>query len=147
MYSIALRSLWQPTGLQRVADALLHDVMPIVWIAYWLVFAQRGRVAWRVLPLWLLYPVAWFGWILLRGEWTGFYPYPFIDVTSIGYARTVSNAVVVIGLFILVALIVTAVGSLLAPLQMHPGVPDDSLQPVLPGLPLHGHPQRPTADH
>jgi hypothetical protein len=27
-YSVALRALWQPTGLQKVADVALHDATP-----------------------------------------------------------------------------------------------------------------------
>jgi len=146
VYSLALRSLWHPTGLQRVADQLLHDVMPVVWIVYWIVFAARGRVDWRVLPVWLLYPLAWFAWILLRGSWTGFYPYPFIDVTVLGYVRTVLNALVVLCLFALLACIVMAVGRMLARSGTRRGAHDATLEPMPTG-PLHGQPHDTTGDH
>src|SRR5678815_2925407 len=37
VYSIALRSLWNPTGMQKVADIALHDGAPLVWLILWIV--------------------------------------------------------------------------------------------------------------
>ena len=34
-YSILLRHLWHPEGWQFVADELLHDVMPLLFLGYW----------------------------------------------------------------------------------------------------------------
>ena len=53
---------------------------------------------------WSLYPLAYFGYALLRGEWIGFYPYPFIDVTALGYARVLGNALVMLVAFLLLGL-------------------------------------------
>jgi hypothetical protein len=44
-YSLLLRSLWSPQGAQKVADNLLHDLVPIMYVAYWLVFIHKGMVA------------------------------------------------------------------------------------------------------
>jgi hypothetical protein len=91
-YSLLLRSTWNPVGLQLVADRLLHDVMPIVMVAYWLVFVTRGSLHWRMIGWWLVYPIAYLVYSLAAGPVSGFYPYPFIDVTVLGYPRTLANS-------------------------------------------------------
>jgi hypothetical protein len=42
---------------------------------------------------WVLWPLAYFVYAMLRGAATGFYPYPFIDVDRLGYAQVLVNAV------------------------------------------------------
>ncbi len=45
-----------------------------------------------MVPGWCLYPIVYFVYALVRGEILGSYPYPFIDVTEIGYSRALVNA-------------------------------------------------------
>lgn len=97
-YSLVLRRLWDPTGAQLVADRLLHDVMPIAAVVYWFCFVARGQLRWRDAATWLAFPVAYMVYVMIRGALTGVYPYPFADVSAIGYPRALLNAgVLVVG--------------------------------------------------
>jgi hypothetical protein len=49
------------------------------------------------------YPSAYFGYLLVRGEVTGAYPYFFIDVSRLGYAQVLANAVGFSLLFLVLA--------------------------------------------
>jgi len=91
-YHLLLREIWDPQGWQRVADNMLHYAVPIAALAHWLVFPPVGSLAARAPLLWLSYPLAYFVYALVRGAWLGQYPYPFIDVATIGYARVFANA-------------------------------------------------------
>jgi len=91
-YELLLRGLWKPLGWYWVADTLFHDVVPAAFVMLWLVFVPKGGLGLRHLPAWLVYPTVYFGYVLLRGTITGRYPYPFMDVNSIGYGHTVVNA-------------------------------------------------------
>lgn len=91
VYSLVLRQLWNPAGLQLIADVLLHDVMPLLCILYWLFFVPKGVLHWRDAFSWLIYPIAYLPWILIIGLIIKLYPYPFVDVTLIGYPRTLLN--------------------------------------------------------
>jgi hypothetical protein len=42
VYSLALRNLWAPEGLQKIADVILHDAIPILYLLYWLIFVRKG---------------------------------------------------------------------------------------------------------
>lgn len=108
VYSLLLRALWNPTGLQLVADRLLHDVIPPALALYWLVFTPRGHTRWSHAAAWLLYPLVYFLYLLLLGAITRYYPYPFIDVGKLGYERVLLNSAGILVAFVAIGLIVVA---------------------------------------
>lgn len=91
-YSLLLRHLWHPEGWQFVADELLHDVMPLVFLGYWWFCVPKGTLRLWHLPVWLIYPLVYFAYALLRGDLLGAYAYPFIDVAVLGYPQVFINA-------------------------------------------------------
>lgn len=107
-YSLLLRHLWTPQGWQWLADELLHDVMPLLFLVYWWACVEKGSLRPRHLLLWMLYPAGYFLYTLLRGEGIGFYPYPFIDVASLGYARVTLNALAILCGFMLIGALLIA---------------------------------------
>ena len=77
-------------------DFVVHKLMPVVLVADWLVDPPRHRLPrWTVLA-WLSYPLAWFGYTLVRGEAVDWYPYPFVDVSRIGYDGVLGRSVVLV---------------------------------------------------
>jgi hypothetical protein len=90
-YNLLLRHLWQPQGLQWLADELLHDVTPLLFLLYWWRFVPKGLLGWRDVGRWALYPALYVFYALMRGALFGPYPYPFIDVDALGYARVFLN--------------------------------------------------------
>ena len=91
-YSVLLRHLWHPEGWQFIADELLHDVMPLVFLGYWWFCVPKGTLRLWHLPVWLIYPLVYFAYALLRGNLLGAYAYPFIDVAVLGYPQVFINA-------------------------------------------------------
>ena len=91
-YSVLLRHLWHPEGWQFLADELLHDVMPLLFLGYWWLCVPKGTLRWWHLPVWLIYPLVYFIYALLRGHLLGAYAYPFIDVAALGYPQVLINA-------------------------------------------------------
>ncbi|MGE1176557.1 Pr6Pr family membrane protein [Pseudomonas sp. BW7P1] len=104
-YSILLRHLWHPQGWQFIADELLHDVMPLLFLAYWWLCVPKGTLRLKHLPLWLIYPLVYFVYALLRGHLLGAYAYPFIDVALLGYPQVFVNAGGILVGFVLIALL------------------------------------------
>jgi hypothetical protein len=91
-YSVLLRHLWHPEGWQWLADELMHDVMPVLYLAYWWCCVPKGLLRLRHIALWIMYPLLYFGYALLRGHELAVYPYPFIDVEKLGYPQVFINA-------------------------------------------------------
>ena len=79
IYSLLLRHIWSPVGLQKLADVLLHDVVPLAYVLYWLIFVPKAELRWRHALLWLTYPLVYMVYTLLHGAVSGWYPYPFVD--------------------------------------------------------------------
>lgn len=93
VYALLLRKLWAPQGWQLLTDVLLHDVMPVMFVLFWLIFVPKGTLRWSAPVLWLAYPLAYLGVTLVRGAATGFYPYPFINILVIGPQMAIRNSI------------------------------------------------------
>ncbi len=100
VYNMILRFLWEPKHLQMVVDELLHLIIPSLFILFWLFFIPDKKLQWKNVPAWMVYPVVYLAYILIRGAISGFYPYPFLDVTSIGYTKTIINCCLIALLFL-----------------------------------------------
>jgi hypothetical protein len=110
VYNLMLRQLWQPHGWQIVADNMLHVVMPALFLLHWWLAVPKATLRWSQVFAWQLYPAAYFLYVLLRGALDGHYPYPFLDVTALGYLRVLIDACVVLLAFVVVALALVALG-------------------------------------
>lgn len=91
-FNVLLRHLLPLHGVQILADIVLHDLMPILFVLYWWFYAPKGVWRWRSMAYWLIYPIGFFCYSLVRGAVIGWYPYPFINVAQIGYGQTFINA-------------------------------------------------------
>lgn len=92
VYQFLLRSIWAPTGLQWVVNELLHSVIPLYAVIYYAKFAPKKGLHWKNIFTWLLYPTGYLAFILIRGSFSGFYPYYFIDANSLGYPSVFFNS-------------------------------------------------------
>lgn len=92
LYFVALRHLWAPQGAQWIADTILHYVIPAGYLVFWLSCVRKAGLRWYDPLLWLIYPLFYLAFVLMRGKLSGFYPYPFIDTGSLGYAKVAFNS-------------------------------------------------------
>ncbi len=113
VYSLVLRNLWDPEGLQKIADVILHDAIPVLYLLYWLTFVRKGKdhdsLRFSRVPTWLAYPLLYLVYSLIRGAITGIYLYPFIDAGKLGYPRVGLNAVVLLFAFLGMSLFLVAI--------------------------------------
>ncbi len=102
VYLVALRPILDLHGLSVVTDAGLHIVTPLLAIGGWLVLGPRPRLALRTILWSLLWPGAYVVYSLVRGAVTGWYPYPFVDVTQLGYPVALRNLALIVVLMLAV---------------------------------------------
>ncbi|MGY4641228.1 Pr6Pr family membrane protein [Pseudomonas sp. TE24901] len=114
-YNLLLRHLWQPEGFQFIADELLHDVMPVLFLLYWWRCVPKGTLLLRHIGAWVLYPLVYFAYVLLRGHLLGQYQYPFIDVDTLGYPQVFVNAGQILAGFVGIAVAVVGLDRALKP--------------------------------
>ncbi len=110
IYNILLRSLWKPEGWQKIADESLHVIVPLLYVLYWFFYASKEKLQWKNVFQWLIYPVFYLLYMLIRGAVEGFYPYPFLNVKELGYSQTLLNAGGMLIVFVLMGGIFVAIG-------------------------------------
>ncbi len=91
VYQILLRHIWAPTGMQMIVDEFLHTLIPLFVIIFWYLYEDKSQVSYKQIPRWLIYPLLYLAFILIRGYFSGFYPYPFIDVGKLGLPKVLIN--------------------------------------------------------
>jgi hypothetical protein len=111
VYMLLLRGLLDLSGGARTADALLHNVVPLLTPAYWLLFAPKGRLRWRDPLIWSGLPIIYLAYALIRGRLEGRYAYPFIDVGALGLGQTLINSLAIGACFVIAGLAMVAMDS------------------------------------
>ncbi len=114
VYWVLLRSLWHPHGLQILTNFVLHYAIPVLYPMYWLVFLPKGSLRWSAPAWWLVYPVLYFLYSMLRGAAFGTYLYPFIDAEKLGVAQAWLNGILLLAVFFCLGLVLTAIDHALA---------------------------------
>ena len=116
VYSTVLAKIHEPKGWEQVStNTAFHYVVPIMAVLGWLLFGPRPRVTLDVLRNALVWPVLYFGYTLIHGGITHWYPYPFVDVVSHGYSRVLLNALAVTGVLAAVAFVIGVIDKKLPP--------------------------------
>ncbi len=93
IYHLFLAHIWNPQGLQLVADQILHTAVPVYYLLYWFFFGDKTHLKIKNAFNWLLYPLIYAVYALVRGAISEQYPYYFIDVNSLGYGIVFRNIV------------------------------------------------------
>lgn len=110
VYNIVLRGVVKPEGFARIVDELLHVVMPVIFIVYWFVYTDKRSLQWKHIFPWLLYPLVYIIYTLIRGSFVHFYPYPFLNVDQLGYQSVLINCIWVSFAFLIFSLLFIAIG-------------------------------------
>ncbi|MFA6058745.1 MAG: Pr6Pr family membrane protein [Taibaiella sp.] len=110
IYNTVLRGIVKPEGFDRVVDESLHVVMPLLFIIYWFIYTDKKPLQWKHIFPWLIYPLVYIIYTLLRGSFAHFYPYPFLNVDQLGYQSVLINCIWVSLAFLLFSLLFIAIG-------------------------------------
>jgi hypothetical protein len=106
-------SMTAPPG-ERVdpwSGHLLHTATPVLALLEWCLGGPAQRaLRWRWALLWLGYPACYLVFALVRGAVVGAYPYPFLDVSELGYPGVTEVAAVLAAAFGVLGLCVVALG-------------------------------------
>lgn len=114
VYHLLLRNIWNPEGLQKLADIVLHYVVPLAAFTFWLFCAPKSSLKFRHVALWLVYPLGYCAYVLARGAQDGWYPYPFIDAAALGLEKVLQNSAGLTVAFAIGGLILVAFGRLVS---------------------------------
>ncbi|MCC5929101.1 MAG: Pr6Pr family membrane protein [Cyclobacteriaceae bacterium] len=105
IYHLVLKSLWNPEGLLMITDEIYHTFVPLGTLALWIVSTNNKSGNLKKLYSWILYPVLYLLFILIIGNFSDFYPYPFLNVTELGMGKVMINSLYLLMVMILLFLI------------------------------------------
>lgn len=112
VYNLILRHIWQPQGLQLIVDELLHSVNPVLFLLFWIFTIDKSQLKWKHLFPWLIYPLVYLIFILVRGSFAHWYPYPFVDINQLGISKVLINSLFLTLTFIGVSFLFIVLGKL-----------------------------------
>jgi len=107
-YSLLLRATWHPQGWQKVADAMLHDGTPILFLGLWLLM-PHGALGWRDLKWALVPPLLYFIYAMGRGAMDGWYAYYFLNPATQSPGQLALSVAGVLAIVALIAAVAIAV--------------------------------------
>jgi hypothetical protein len=109
VYETILAPLVHPQGWALAATIGFHYISPWATLIGWLIFGPRPRISWVTTALGFIWPVLWLVYTFVHGAITGWYPYPFLDVTTIGLADSLRNSGVVLLIGVIIAIVLTLI--------------------------------------
>lgn len=112
VYNTILRFIWQPKGWDKVADELLHLVIPIVYILFWYFKFSKQTINYKSIFGWLLFPMIYIIVVMIRGYFSNYYPYPFLNVSDLGFAKVLYNAIYMTLFFVIVSYVFYQINNL-----------------------------------
>jgi hypothetical protein len=96
VYDTVLAPLVHPTGLALWITIAFHYFSPWWSVIGWVLFGPRPRFDDRTVVWAFVWPALWIAYTFAHGAVSDWYPYPFLDVTEIGYGRALRNTIVVL---------------------------------------------------
>lgn len=100
-------------GTPAYANVVLHAVMPVLVVVEWFLAPPAAPIRLPRTAWWLLFPLVYVTYSLVRGPLVGWYPYPFLDPRGGGYGSVATTCVVVAVAIALLAVVVAYVGNVL----------------------------------
>ncbi|MDQ3313052.1 MAG: Pr6Pr family membrane protein [Verrucomicrobiota bacterium] len=114
VFAVLLRNIDLGSLLPWV-NIVLHYIIPVAIVLDWSVNPPVTRLNAKHLLLALVFPAIYFGYVLLRGTNTGWYPYPFLNPANVGgYGGVATYSLGIAVTFVLAGWALLTVGNRLA---------------------------------
>ncbi|WP_430592212.1 Pr6Pr family membrane protein [Humidisolicoccus flavus] len=99
-------------GLKPWINLVHHYIMPVAVLLDWIIWAPRRKLSWRPVFAWMVFPIVYVIYSLIRGPITGFYAYPFFNpAVQGGYGGVALYCFFMVIGFVLIAISVRAIGN------------------------------------
>jgi hypothetical protein len=94
----------------RIVDFVVHKLFPVLMVVDWILDPPETDLRMIDVLLWLIFPLAWLAFTLIRGAVDNWYPYPFLDPDNGGYRSVAYHVVAILAGFVVIAGIIVAIG-------------------------------------
>ncbi|MFC1413945.1 Pr6Pr family membrane protein [Streptacidiphilus sp. N1-12] len=115
VYAVALSDV--DTAMLAWTNTVLHQLLPLVALGDWLLLRTARRLRWSETARWLVFPLLYLVYTLLRGPHAHWYPYPFLDPRTHGYGHVAAASALVTVAFVAIAGLLTWAGNARHPVR------------------------------
>ena len=93
-------------------NILTHYVMPIVVVLDWLYQPPQSNLAVKQIAYWLIFPLLYLAYSIIRGAIVGFFAYPFFNPDKVGgYGSVFLYTVAILAVFLFVSWLLLTLGN------------------------------------
>ena len=93
-------------------NIVLHYVMPVVVVLDWLYQPPKTKLVVNQVVFWLIFPLVYLVYSLIRGSIVGFYAYPFLNPAKVGgYGIVALYCLGILVVFLLLSWLLMIVGN------------------------------------
>jgi hypothetical protein len=105
IFNVMLRPIIHMNGIQEISSDLLHVAAPLLFLIYWIKYVPKENMKKQFAFVWLIYPVIYIVYTIIHGWITGFYPYPFINISKLGLSKAMFNGLIILLSFFVLSLL------------------------------------------
>jgi len=111
VYGVLLRDI-DLGNLQPWVNVVIHYIFPLVVLADWIYQPPKSTLRFGQMGYWLIYPLVYLVYTLIRGAITKWYPYPFLNpATAGGYGGVALYCLAIFVAFLVVGAGLIALGN------------------------------------
>lgn len=77
-------------------NSVLHYIFPIFMVLDWIIDPPKQLITFKRALCWIVFPVAYVTYSLVRGPLVDWYPYPFLDPADGGYLKLLVTCLVML---------------------------------------------------
>jgi len=102
-YQLLLRHLSHLNGMASFVNELLHSLNPLLVLLFWVLNRKTAKLHFQQAWKWSIFPAFYLIFVLTRGKFTGFFPYPFLNAEKFGWTQIFVNCAGLTLVFFLLA--------------------------------------------
>ena len=90
-------------------NIVLHYIIPLAVVGDWLIDPPHQRIGFKQGLVWLIFPIAYVAYSLVRGSIVGWYPYPFLNPETNGVVGIIITSLGIAALGLGLVYVITSV--------------------------------------
>lgn len=111
VYAILLAGIADATRVWWI-DFVLHKFLPAAVLFGWILFPPFYYIKLRYILTWLVFPIAYIAYTLLRGTIAGWYPYFFLNPIQNNYFGVVSFSFKIVLASLITSILIIVIGNI-----------------------------------
>lgn len=100
-------------GYPNFTNYVHHYIIPIGTLMDWYFTEKEVHYEWRYLGFWLIYPILYMIISLIVGNFTGFYPYFFLNINQIGISMVIVWIAILVVVFVVIGSLLIKINQIL----------------------------------